>query len=118
MLYALYERLREMEEHLTKLRTCLSQLHNCQDDFKSSQKMISEPVLTASNWNGTLAQKFTELRENGMVKEYSRLADEKLSEVISEVEAKITELKTEIESIKLQIASLEAQERLNASKRM
>ncbi|SFC27380.1 protein of unknown function [Bacillus sp. OV322] len=116
MFSALYARLLEKEGQLTKLQTCSSQLYSCQHDFKFNQKIISEPILTPLNWNGTLAAEFTDIRENNMVQEYSKLANEQLTDVISAVEAKIIEVKAEIESIKLQIASFEEQERLNASK--
>lgn len=116
MLAALYARLREKEGHLIRLQTCLTELNHLKDDFMSNQKVISEPDLTSTTWSGTLAEKFTNLRENEMVRKYNVLENHQLENVIFSVETKILEVKNEIESIKMQIAAFKEQEKLNASK--
>lgn len=57
-------KLRDLEEKLSRLRTCSSQLSDHQYDFFSSRHLAAEPDLTPDTWYGELSNEFHRIREN------------------------------------------------------
>ncbi|WP_180954480.1 DUF5082 family protein [Bacillus sp. V5-8f] len=112
----LYERLREKQEHLVRLKTCKTKLEGSQDEFMSYERMSREPALTVETWHGKWATEFEDIRNNGILMQYKQLAYQQLNNSITAVEAAIVDTKLEIENIKNQIEAAEDRERRKREK--
>jgi len=101
--------LREKQQHLQRLQDCQSQLRGKQQEFASFRASVTRPELSSFTWQGTLANRFEDIRTNGMLHYYSEMEQSQFSSIFSGIENKIQQLHREINSLKQTIASLELQ---------
>ncbi|KMJ60391.1 hypothetical protein AB685_06170 [Bacillus sp. LL01] len=101
--------LREKQLHLQRLQSCQSQLRGKQQEFASFRASVTRPDLSSFTWQGTLANRFEDIRTNGMLHYFNDMEQSQFSAIFSGIEIKIQQLHREISSIKQTIASLELQ---------
>lgn len=101
--------LREKQQQLQRLQDCQSQLRGKQQEFASFRASVTRPELSSFTWQGTLANRFEDIRTNGMLHYYSEMEQSQFSAIFSGIENKIQQLHREINSLKQTIASLELQ---------
>ncbi|WP_243291007.1 DUF5082 family protein [Bacillus sp. FJAT-47783] len=99
----LQAQLREKKEQLYRLKNCASKLDALQGEFFQNQKLINDPELTSTTWNGELANKFTYVRED-LSLSYKELFETQLNTVIMTIEHKVTSIKIEIQTLESSIA--------------
>ena len=90
---------------LARVNTCKTELSGLQNEFFLNQRLVKDPSLTATTWNGVLANKFEDIRED-LHFSYQDISQTQLNSVLTAVENKIEWLIDEIESIKRRIAAL------------
>ncbi len=103
-----YALLRKKQNDLSRLQTCNGQLAGKQGEFSSNQYLMTEPELTPTTWQGTLATRFDDIRANGILASYQEIQTTQFNNVFSTLSAKIQQIKQEIEYIRATIARLEA----------
>jgi len=101
--------LREKQQHLQRLQECQGKLRGKQQEFASFKTSVTRPELSSFTWQGTLANRFEDIRTNGMLHYYSEMEQSQFSSIFSGIENKIQQLHREINSLKQTIASLELQ---------
>lgn len=100
----LTSQLHEKREQIVRLRNSHSSLNALQSEFLQHQTSVTAPDLTPTTWQGTLANAFTEIRED-MLLSYKDLSHNQMDTVISTIEDKIASLRTEIQSLETSIAN-------------
>lgn len=104
-----YSLLQEKKKQLARLQACDSQLKGTQQEFSHYMKIITQPELTPLNWQGSLANRFDEIRYTGMLYYYKDIEGNQFSNVFASLQAKIQQIINEIISIQQTIAYLEAE---------
>ncbi|RIW38952.1 DUF5082 domain-containing protein [Bacillus salacetis] len=113
-LFYYYGLLREKRDQLQRLQDCSSKLHGNQQEFSSYRETITDPELSTYTWQGTLANKFDEIRLGGMLHYFTDIETAQFSEVFSALNSKIQSIQSEIQAIEHTIQRLEAEERAKA----
>lgn len=104
-----YALLAKKQSDLVRLQTCNGQLIGKQGEFSNNQYLMTEPVLTATTWKGTLATQFDNIRNDGILASYQEIETTQFSNTFTTLSNKIKEITQEIQSIKATIAQLEAE---------
>ncbi|WP_282138430.1 YwqH-like family protein [Rossellomorea aquimaris] len=108
-LYFYYGLLREKREQLQRLQTCQSKLQGNKQEFSSYRESITNPELSAFTWQGTLANKFDEIRFEGMLHYFTDIENNQFSEVFSMLSSKMQTIRSEIQAIEQTIHRLESE---------
>lgn len=108
-LYYYYGLLREKREHLQRLQECQSRLRANKHEFSSYRESITNPELSAFTWQGTLANKFDEIRLEGMLHYFTDIENNQFSEVFSLLSSKMQTISSEIQAIEQTIHRLESE---------
>jgi len=103
-----YALLQKKQSDLRRLESCEGKLTGKQSEFSSNAYLMTEPVLTATTWKGTLATKFDDIRIDGILASYQEIQTTQFNNVFTTLSNKIQQIKQEIESILATIAQLEA----------
>ncbi|MDR7074425.1 YwqH-like family protein [Fictibacillus barbaricus] len=103
--------IRENQEKIHLLQKCHAQLSNEQEDFIANKRLIHQPELDSSVWNGKNAERFNRER-NEMEQEMSHmsdLVDQQLHDITSKINALESAngtLSSTISSKKFQLSNL------------
>jgi septal ring factor EnvC (AmiA/AmiB activator) len=100
----LTSQLHEKREQIVRLRNSHSTLNALQGEFLQHQSSVTALDLTPTTWQGTLANAFTEIRED-MLLSYKDLSHNQMDTAISTIEDKIASLRTEIQSLETSISN-------------
>lgn len=103
----LQSQLSEKKEQLIRLQNCVSKLDGLQSEFLQHQKLIKDPELTSTTWQGTLATKFEEIRED-LSFSYKDISQTQLNNALTTIENKIEAIHAEIQSLQSSIAAEKA----------
>lgn len=106
-LSALYAQLRLKQEQLLRMKQCKTSLTACRQDFFSYEYICLKPEVTSVTWQGNLAEKFDDLRENGMSQAYLQIENEQFEHIFEAVDNKIDQLIAEIATLEAAIAAAE-----------
>ncbi len=106
-LFYYYGLLRKKQEQLQRLQKCESQLQGIKQEYLNYHQSVITPELTSATWQGTLADKFEDIRTEGILGSYQDLESTQLSSVFSTITSKMSSLTSEIASLKQTIHSLE-----------
>jgi paraquat-inducible protein B len=116
----LQSELSEKKDQLNRLKTCVSELDVLQSEFIQDQKLTKDPVLTATTWKGTLADKFENIRED-LSYSYKDISQIQLDTAITTIENKIDSINAEIRSLQQSIEAekdrIEREERKERAER-
>ncbi|WP_113926839.1 DUF5082 family protein [Bacillus sp. P14.5] len=115
-LFYYYGLLREKRDQLQRLQDCSSKLQGNQQEFSVYRERITNPELSASTWRGSLADKFDEIRLQGMLHYFTDIETTQFSEVFSMLNSKMQSLNYEIQAVEYTIDRLQAEERAKADK--
>jgi archaellum component FlaC len=108
-LFYYYGVLREKREHLQRLQECQSKLQGNKQEFASYRESITNPELSAFTWQGTLANKFDEIRLEGILHYFTDIENNQFSEVLSMLSSKMQTIRSEIQAIEHTIHRLESE---------
>ncbi|MEK3766656.1 MULTISPECIES: YwqH-like family protein [unclassified Solibacillus] len=103
-----YSELNKKQSHLNRLETCNSQLTGKQNEFSNNKHLMTKPELTTMTWNGSLATRFDDIRNNGILNSYEAIQNIQLNNVFAALSDMMDKIRQEIESIRAIIARLEA----------
>ncbi|MBU7594388.1 YwqH-like family protein [Metabacillus halosaccharovorans] len=106
-LFYYYGLLRKKQEQLQRLQDCQSQLQGIKQEYLNYNQTVTTPELTSTTWQGSLANKFEDIRTEGILVSYQDLESTQLSNAFSTINSKMSSLKSEILSLKQTIHSLE-----------
>ncbi|WP_110114273.1 DUF5082 family protein [Bacillus sp. CGMCC 1.16541] len=108
-LFHYYGLLKEKQEQLDRLQNCHNQLQGIKQEFWSFRRSITTPELSSATWQGSLAERFQDIRSDGIFHFYQDLESNQLAHILSIIINKVQRLQNEIESIQQIIHSLELQ---------
>jgi outer membrane lipopolysaccharide assembly protein LptE/RlpB len=103
--------LQQKQENLTRLKTALAQLLNCEGEFHYNKGICLNPSLSKKTWNGSMANDFDVFKQRELQESFQSIKDRDLQQVISRLEAEIEKIKQEIFSLESNRSS--QQSRLN-----
>ncbi|MCM3180968.1 YwqH-like family protein [Cytobacillus horneckiae] len=106
-----YNLLQEKKAQLARLQSCNGKLQGTQQEFAHYKNTVLQPELSASTWQGNLANQFEDIRNSGMLSSYQDIQSNQFNQVFSSLHSKIQQINNEISSIQHTITYLEAQER-------
>ncbi|WP_218959100.1 DUF5082 family protein [Alkalihalophilus pseudofirmus] len=107
-LTGLYLSLRQKQDELARLRSCRTELMNCREDFYSNEHLCKSPSLSSVTWAGSLADRFENLREGGLVSSYRELPGSQLDTSLQTLSSKISQTEQEIISLQQSIVAAKA----------
>ncbi|MCA1061071.1 DUF5082 domain-containing protein [Rossellomorea aquimaris] len=110
-LFYYYGLLKEKREQLQRLKDCESKLHMNQQELSGYQEMIVNPELSVHTWQGKLANKFSEIRLEGMLHYFTDIKENQFHEVFSILRSKIQQIQSEIQSIEHIIHIMQLEEK-------
>ncbi|MCL6571132.1 MAG: DUF5082 domain-containing protein [Bacillus sp. (in: Bacteria)] len=114
MLGYYYGQLYKKQDEVRRLNACNTSLTGKQSQFNDNEYQCTEPELSASTWQGSLAISFDDIRETGIHTSYIEIAGSQFTSVYTAISDKLTSLNTEIESFQRIIESLEEEAREKA----
>ncbi|KAA0565855.1 DUF5082 domain-containing protein [Bacillus sp. CH30_1T] len=100
----LTSQLHEKKEQLIRLKNAYSSVNQLQGEFLRHQTSITHPELTSSTWQGTLARKFIEVRED-VILSYKDMSQTQMDTAIMSIEDKISSIRSQIQSLEISIAN-------------
>jgi predicted nucleic acid-binding Zn-ribbon protein len=103
----LQSQLSEKKEQLIRLKNCVTKLDDLQNEFIQNQKLVKDPELTSSTWQGTLANKFEEIRED-LSFSFKDISQTQLNIALTTLENKIESINIEIQSLQNSIEAEKA----------
>jgi hypothetical protein len=109
-----YGQLHKKQEEVRRLNACNTTLSGKQSQFNENEYKCTEPELSASTWQGSLATAFDEIRDSGIHTPYVEIAGSQFTSVYNSISVKLSSLITEIESIQRIIENLEEEAREKA----
>ncbi|MBM7704394.1 YwqH-like family protein [Metabacillus iocasae] len=108
-LFHYYGLLREKQEQFQRLQNCHNQLQEIKQEFWSFRKSVVDPELSPATWQGSLADRFNDIRTEGIFHFYQDIESNQLTHILSTIRNQTRMLQNEIESIQQIIHSLELQ---------
>ncbi len=99
--------LHKKQEEVRRLNACNTSLSGKQSQFNENEFKCTEPELSATTWQGSLATAFDEIRESGIHTSFIEIAGSQFTSVFSAISDKLSSLNTEIESLQGIIENLE-----------
>ena len=107
MLEYYYGQLQKKEEEVRRLNSCNTSLSGKKSQFNENEHKCTDPELSASTWQGSLATAFDEIRDSGIHTSFLEIAGSQFTSVYNAISIKLSSLITEIESIQRIIENLE-----------